>query len=67
MTDRAVLAIEINDDDFKAFQAKFAAYQKAVSDMPAQWDAVNKATGASRPIFEKMNELVDHQNDLVGD
>ena len=67
MTDRPIVAIEINDDAFKAFQAKFAAYQKAVSDMPSQWDAVNKATGASRPIFEKMNELVDHQNDLVSD
>jgi hypothetical protein len=65
MTDRAVLAIEINDDAFKAFQAKFAAYQKAVGDMPAQWDAVNKSTGASRPVFEKLIELIEHQNELV--
>ena len=65
MTDRAILAIEINDDAFTAFQAKFAAYQKAVGDMPAQWSAVNKEAAASRPLFEKFNELVEQQNELV--
>ena len=65
MADRPVVTIEINDDAFKAFQAKFAAYQKAVGDMPAQWSAVNKETAASRPLFEKLIELVEQQHDLV--
>ncbi|MGO9774867.1 MAG: M15 family metallopeptidase [Roseiarcus sp.] len=65
MADRAILPIDIDDSAFKAFVTKFAAYQKAVGDMPAQWSAVNKATGASRSTFEKQNELIEQQHDLI--
>lgn len=66
MADREVLSIDIDDSAFSAFKKKFSEYQKAVADMPSKWGAVNDETGKSRPILEKLNELIDAQSELIG-
>lgn len=66
MTNREVLAVEIDTKEFEAFQKKFAEYKAALADMPAQWDAANNAMAKGTSAFDRLVDLAEQQNDIAG-
>ena len=67
MPTRSVLDIEVNDQQFKDFQANFEKYQKLLSATPTAWAKVSKENAAVSKQFETMAAALMAQNSLTHD
>lgn len=56
MATKSVIEIDILDDKFKAFQAAFEKYQKALKAMPADWNRVNSNLNSVESTQRKINK-----------
>lgn len=57
MTNKSVLDIDVNDEQFKSFFDLFEKYQEKLVTMPEYWQQVNSATGKAIKQFEGANAI----------
>ena len=62
MATKSVIEIDILDDKFKAFQAAFEKYQKALKSMPADWQKMNSNLNSMESTQKKLNKSLTDGN-----
>lgn len=62
---RSVLAVDVDDDAFKAFHQTFLKYQTAVARLPGQWKQVTASAQGSKNIFVDMASALMAQAELL--
>jgi hypothetical protein len=67
MATKSVIEIDILDEKFKSFQQAFEKYQKAVKDMPADWQKVNKTLNDIDGSQKKMNKSLSDNGKALKD
>jgi hypothetical protein len=65
MTLRSIIDIDVNDADFKQFQASFEKHQAQVKALPAEWAKVAKTTGGIADTFADMTAALMAQASLL--
>lgn len=53
MADKPIIRINIDSEEFDAFQARFKEYQAELANQPEQWKATNGKIGEARNAFDE--------------
>lgn len=68
MAAKSIIEIDVQDDKFKAFMAAYSDYQKTLSDMPKEWQAVSagiaRATGPMREAADQATKAAKNQSTM---
>lgn len=56
---KSIIDIEVNDDQFKAFNELFVKYKKMLGEMPSEWADTEKAVNKATDAIDKQNAVVE--------
>lgn len=65
MAVKSIIEIELNDEEFKAFQSVFNKYQTQLKNMPKEWASAASGAAAVKSEFVETTEESRKQNELA--
>lgn len=65
MSVKSVIEVDVNDDAFKAFAAKFEKYRESLKKLPGAWKEVGKETESTAENYISMTSALLAQQELL--